>query len=142
VCLNETTDRSLAAAMGSPVSTLPRNDFRTSWKTNRTNSIRTQENSFSSLLRDSIGDGIRGALGQAILGVLTDQGLFDKASVPKEFHMKLQSAFGNGATVIEKVIIKDLFRKLNIPYASQGSFEYGEALERARETCAQEVPTK
>jgi hypothetical protein len=101
-----------------------------------------QEKTFSSLLRDSVGDGIRGALGQAILGVLADQGLFDKASDPKEFHMKLQSVFGNGATVIEKVIIKDLFRKLNIPYTLQGPFEYGEALETARETCAQEGRTK
>jgi len=87
--------------MGSPVSTIPQNDFRTSWKTNRTNSALAQEKTFSSLLNDSIGDGIRGALGQAILGVLTDQGLFDKASNPKEFQIKLQSVFGNGATVIE-----------------------------------------
>ena len=101
-----------------------------------------QEKAFSSLLRDSIGDGIRGALGQAILGVLADQGLFDKASNPKEFQMKLQSVFGNGAIVIEKVIIKDLFRKLNIPYAPQGPFDYGEALESAREACAQEARTK
>jgi hypothetical protein len=134
--------RSLAVAMGSPVSTMPQNDFRTSWKTNRTNSTLAQEKTFSSLLRDSIGDGIRGALGQAILGVLTDQGLFDKASDPKQFHTKLQSVFGNGAIVIEKVIIKDLFRKLSIPYSLQGPFEYGEALERARETCAQEGRTK
>src|SRR2546427_56304 len=88
--------RSLALAMGSPVSTIPQNDFRTSWKTNRTNSALAQEKTFSSLLNDSIGDGIRGALGQAILGVLTDQGLFDRASNPKEFQIKLQSVFENG----------------------------------------------
>ena len=84
--------RRLALAMGSPVSTIPQNDFRTNWKTNRTNSVVAQEKTFSSLLRDSIGDGIRGALGQAILGVLTDQGLFDKASDPKEFQKKLIQA--------------------------------------------------
>jgi len=134
--------RRLALAMGSPVSTMPQNDFRTNWKTNRTNSVLAQEKTFSSLLRDSIGDGIRGALGQAILGVLTDQGLFDKASDPKEFQKKLQSVFGNGATVIEKVIIKDLFRRLNIPYSSQGPFNYGEALEMAREACTAEARTK
>ena len=104
--------------------------------------MQAQEKTFSSLLRDSIGDGIRGTLGQAILGVLVDQGLFDRASDPKEFQLKLQSVFGNGATVIEKVIIKDLFRRLNILYASQGSFDYGEALERAREACVVEARTK
>jgi hypothetical protein len=127
--------------MGSPVSTMPQNDFRTTWKTNRMNFMLAQEKTFSSLLRDSIGDGIRGALGQAILGVLTDQGSFEKASNPKEFHAKLQSVFGNGAIVIERVIIKDLFRKLNIPYTSQGPFDYREALERAREACVVEAPT-
>jgi hypothetical protein len=133
--------RSLGLAMGSPVSTMPQNDFRTTWKTNRMNSMLAQEKTFSSLLRDSIGDGIRGALGQAILGVLSDQGLFDKASNPKEFHAKLQSVFGNGAIVIERVIIKDLFRKLNISYTSQGPFDYREALERAREACVVEART-
>ncbi len=128
--------------MGSPVSTMPQNDFRTNWKTARTNTMQAQEKTFSSLLRDSIGDGIRGTLGQAILGVLVDQGLFDRASDPKEFQLKLQSVFGNGATVIEKVIIKDLFRRLNIPYASQELFDYGEALERAREACVMEARTK
>jgi hypothetical protein len=131
--------RSLALAMGSPVSTTPQNDLRTSWKTDRTNSVLAQEKIFLSLLSDSIGDGIRGALGQAILGVLTDQGLFDKASNPKEFHKKLQSVFGYGATVIEKVVIKDLFRKLNLLYNTHGPFDYGEALETARETCAVEA---
>jgi hypothetical protein len=68
--------------------------------------------------------------------------LFDRASDPKEFQIKLQSVFGNGATVIEKVIIKDLFRRLNIPYSSQGPFNYGEALEMAREACTAEARTK
>jgi hypothetical protein len=128
--------------MGSPVSPIPQNDFRTTWKTNRTNSMLAQEKAFSSLLRGSIDDGIRGALGQAILGVLANQGLFDEAADPKQFQMKLQSVFGNGATVLEKVIVKDLFRKLNIPYTPQGLFDYGEALERAKEACAAEARTK
>ena len=94
------------------------------------------------MLQLSIGEGIRAALGEAILGVLNGQGLFNEATDPKEFHRKLQSVFGNGATVLEKVIVKDLFRKLNVPYNSQESFDYGEALERAKEACTVEAPTK
>jgi hypothetical protein len=134
--------RSLGLAMGSPVSTMPQNDFRGSWKASRATSEQAQEKVFSSLLRDSIGDGIRGALGQAILGVLVDQGLFDNASNVKEFHRKLQTVFGNGAFVIEKVVIKDLFRKLALPYISQEPFNYGDALEEARAAYSREARSK
>ena len=128
--------------MSSSASTMPQDDFRTSWKTSRTNSKLAQEKTFSSMLQLSIGEGVRAALGQAILAVLNGQGLFNEATDPKEFHRKLQSVFGNGAGVLEKVIVKDLFRKLNIPYNSQEHFDYGEALERAKEACSVEVPKK
>ena len=128
--------------MGSSISPMPQDDFRASWKTNRTNSKLTQEKTFSSMLQLSIGEGVKSALGQVILGVLNSQGLFNEATAPKEFHKKLQTIFGNGATVLEKVIVKDLFRKLNIPYNSRDLFDYGEALEKAREACAVEAPTK
>src|SRR3989442_14268423 len=134
--------RSLALVMGSSISPNAQDDFRTSWKTSRTNSRLAQEKTFSSMLQLSIGEGIRAALGQAILGVLNGQGLFNEATDPKEFHKKLQSVFGNGATVLEKVIVKDLFRKLNVPYNSQERFDYGEALERAKKACTLEVPPK
>ena len=121
---------------------MPQDDFRTNWKITRTNSRLAQEKTFSSMLQLSIGEGVRAALGQAILGVLNGQGLFDEATDPKEFHKKLQSVFGNGAVVLEKVIVKDLFRKLNIPYNSQERFDYGEALEKAKDACTVEAPTK
>jgi len=134
--------RSLVLVMSSSVSTMPQDDFRTNWKTNRTSSKLAQEKTFSSMLQLSIGEGVKAALGQAILGVLNGQGMFNEATDPKEFHRKLQSVFGNGAGVLEKVIVKDLFRKLNIPYNSQERFDYGEALERAKEACATEAPKK
>ncbi|HEV2120308.1 MAG TPA: hypothetical protein VGS11_09440 [Candidatus Bathyarchaeia archaeon] len=134
--------RSLALAMGSSGSTMPQDDFRTNWKTSRTNSRLAQEKTFSSMLQLSIGEGIRSALGEAILGVLSGQGLFNEATDPKEFHRKLQLVFGNGATVLEKVIVKDLLRKLNVQYNPQERFDYGEALELAREACKAEGPTK
>jgi hypothetical protein len=127
--------------MGSSISTNPQDDFRTSWKTSRTNSKIAQEKTFSSMLQLSIGEGVKAALGQAILGVLNGQGLFNEATAPKEFHRKLQTVFGNGAIVLEKVIVKDLFRKLNIPYDFQDRFDYGEALERAKVACAGEAQT-
>ena len=94
------------------------------------------------MLHHRVSEGVKAALGQAILGILSGQGLFDNVSDPKEFHRKLQTVFGNGATVIEKIIIKDLFRKLSIPYASQDYFNYGDDLERAREACSSEMVSK
>src|SRR5260370_34159680 len=134
--------RSLALAMGSSISTVTQEDFHTSWKASRTNSKVAREKTFSSMLQLSIGEGVKAALGQAILGVLDGQGMFNEAAEPKEFHRKLQSVFGSGAGVLEKVIVKALFRKLNIPYNSQERFDYGESLERAKDACATDAQKK
>ena len=134
--------RSLALLMASPVSRTSENDFRISWKANKENTANAQEKVFSSMLQHSVNEGVKAALGQAILGILTDQGLFDKVTDPKEFHRKLAMVFGNGATVIEKIIIKDLFRKLSLPYISQDYFNYGDDLERARQACSPETLSK
>jgi len=124
--------------MGSPASTLPQNALRQNWKANTIE----QGGVFSAVLNESIGEGIKAALGQAILAILKGQGVFDNASSPKEFHLKLQTVFGSGATVIEKIIIKDLFRRLNLHYVSQDSFNYGEDLEKAKKACPAEASSR
>ncbi|HZY47780.1 MAG TPA: hypothetical protein VFE96_08300 [Candidatus Bathyarchaeia archaeon] len=134
--------RSLALVLASSVSSLPQDDLRSLWKANKADQEQAQDKVFSSMLHHSIGEGVKAALGQAILGILSDQGLFDNALDPKEFHRKLQTVFGNGATVIEKIIIKELFRKLSLPYSSSDFFSYSEDLERARRACVTEAPTK
>ena len=128
--------------MASPVPRTSENDFRIAWKTNKENATSAQEKVFSSMLQHSVNEGVKAALGQAILGILTDQGLFDKVTDPKEFHRKLQTVFGSGATVIEKIIIKDLFRKLSLAYTSHDYLHYGDDLERARQACSSETPSK
>ena len=130
--------RGFALLMASPESRTSENDFRTAWKTDKENASNSREKVFSSMLQHSVNEGVKAALGQAILGILTDQGLFDKVTDPKEFHRKLQTVFGSGATVIEKIIIKDLFRRLNLSYTSQDYFNYGDDLERARQACSSE----
>ena len=134
--------RSFALLMASPASRSSENDFRIAWKTNKENAAKSQEKAFLSMLQLSVNEGVQAALGQAILGILSGQGLFANLTDPKEFHRKLQTVFGNGATVIEKIIIKDLFRKLSLPYASEATFSYGDDLERARQACFQEKSLK
>ena len=130
--------RSIVLVMASPAPRTSENEFRIAWKTNAENAAKAQEKVFSSMLQLSVNEGVKAALGQAILGILTDQGLFNNLTDPKEFHRKLQTVFGGGATVIEKIIIKDLFRKLSVPYTSQDYFNYGDDLERARQACSRE----
>jgi len=74
-------------------------------------------------------------LGRNVLEILTSRGLLDSASNSREFDRKLQSLFGNGAAVLEKIVIKDLDRKLGIRYDSGASFDYQKSLETAKETC-------
>jgi hypothetical protein len=64
--------------------------------------------------------------------------LLDDASNSKEFDRKLQSLFGNGAAVLERIVVKDLDRKLGIRYDSEANFDYQKSLETAKEVCLME----
>src|SRR5439155_16835809 len=93
------------------------------------------ENAFSSVLASTIREAVGDALGRNVLEILTLKGLLDATNNSKEFDSKLRSLFGNGAAVLEKIVVKDLNRKLGIRYDSEASFDYEKSLETAREVC-------
>ncbi len=93
------------------------------------------EKAFSSVLVSTVREAVGDALGRNVLEILTSKGLLDDASNSKEFDRKLESLFGNGAAVLERIVVKDLNRKLGIRYDSEASFDYGKSLETAREVC-------
>lgn len=93
------------------------------------------ERAFSSVLVSTVREAVGDALGRNVLEILTSRGLLDAVSNSKEFDRKLQSLFGNGAAVLEKIVVKDLDRKLGIRYDSQASFDYQKSLETAKEVC-------
>jgi hypothetical protein len=93
------------------------------------------EKAFSSILIDVVCGAVADALGRYVLDVLASKGLLDNSNDAKEFDRKLQSLFGNGAAVLERLVVKDLYRKLSIPYDSDASFDYGKSLETAKEVC-------
>jgi len=93
------------------------------------------EKAFSSVLVSTVREAVGNALGRNVLEILTSKGLLDDASNSKEFDKKLQLMFGNGAAVLERIVVKDLDRKLGIRYDSQASFDYEKSLETAREVC-------
>ena len=87
------------------------------------------------MLIDSVCDAVSNALGRYVLDVLASKGLLDHSSNAKEFDRSLQSIFGNGASVLERIIVKDLYRKLGIPYDSEAGFDYEKSLEAAKKVC-------
>jgi hypothetical protein len=96
------------------------------------------EKAFSSVLISTVREAVGDALGRNVLEILASKGLLDDASNSKEFDRKLQSFFGNGAAVLERIVIKDLDRKLGIRYDSEANFDYQKSLETAKEVCLME----
>ena len=82
-------------------------------------------------VREAVGN----ALGRNVLEILASKGLLDEASNSREFDRKLQLLFGNGAMVLERIVVKDLDRKLGIRYDSEASFDYEKSLAIAKEVC-------
>jgi hypothetical protein len=87
---------------------------------------------FDAKLRQSVQDAVKASLGDPIVGVLKDRGLLEHASNGAEFHKQLQTLFGNSTTIIEKIIVKELFRKLELACTLNYPFGYEESLETAR----------
>src|SRR5712664_3753644 len=93
------------------------------------------EKAFSSVLVSAVREAVGDALGRNVLEILTSKGLLDDASNSKEFDRRLQSLFGNGAAVLERIVVKDLNRKLGIAYNSEARLDYEKSLETAKEAC-------
>ena len=91
------------------------------------------ERAFSSVLVSTVQEAVGDALGRNVLEILTSKGLLDASNNSKEFDSKLRSLFGNGAAVLERIVVKDLNRKLGIPYDSEARFDYEKSLETAKE---------
>jgi hypothetical protein len=90
------------------------------------------ERTFSSLLTDSVCESISAALGNIALSILVSEGSLDEMGNPSELDRQLSSKFGNGATMLERIIVKGLYRKLRIPFDPTVAFDYAMSLDTAR----------
>jgi len=75
---------------------------------------------------------VRASLGDVTFALLSEHGLLEYTSNAPEFHKSLARLFGNGATVIEKIIVKELFRKLGLTSSLHSPFDYEESIEAVR----------
>lgn len=92
---------------------------------------------FPDLLRECIHDGVEGVLGWGGMQVLLYHFQLDQYwEKPREFHINLHFALGPGSVVLEKMIVKELFRRLNVPYAERDGFDFERYVNYAQEIFA------
>jgi hypothetical protein len=81
---------------------------------------------FANMFQLSAAEGLTNTLGaivmQTLKNVLTYP-LARYAENPLELHRELSRVFGSGATTLERMITKELFQRLNLPYSNELDFE-------------------
>lgn len=89
---------------------------------------------FPNVLHECVLEGMKNILGENGMQVaLFNLQLIQYAKNPSEFHQNLYSIFKDGAVVLEKTIVKELFRRLSIHYREGESFDFERHLNLARE---------
>ena len=80
---------------------------------------------------------MKSALGDVILGILSGQKMLDNLSNAIEFTDRLKVVFGlSGAKTLQFVIMKELYRRLSLPFEPDGSFDYAAFLQTAKRSFA------
>lgn len=67
---------------------------------------------------------------------LLKQTLQTYSEKPGEFHRELQFYFGFGAFTLERMIVKELFQKLNLHYSSSNELDFEASIGLARRDLA------
>ncbi|MGQ9545323.1 MAG: hypothetical protein ACUVQX_06005 [Candidatus Bathycorpusculaceae bacterium] len=89
---------------------------------------------FSEVFHETIVDVLEDILGErGMKAILFHVELGDYLEDPAKLHRDLCTMFGVGAKHIEKVMVKELFRRLNLPFEEKENFDFGKTVEQARE---------
>jgi hypothetical protein len=85
-----------------------------------------------SLFRQTIDGSMRAVLGEeARKATLFHLQVPDYEKHPKEFHVHLGVMFKLGAPVIEKVIVRDVYNRLDLRFDEDGHFDYENSMKFA-----------
>lgn len=94
----------------------------------------TKKPGFEEFFEASITTSIRDLLGESSMrAILYHLNLERVGSDPKAFDIKLRELLNAPASIIEEVIIKDLFKRLDLLYSPSGSFDFQKYATSARE---------
>jgi hypothetical protein len=85
-----------------------------------------------SLFKETIDGSMRAVLGEeARKATLFHLQVPDYEKHPKEFHVHLGVMFKQGASVIEKVIVRDVYNRLDMRFDEDGKFDYENSMKFA-----------
>jgi hypothetical protein len=91
-------------------------------------------NGFGELLEDTIKNSIRDLLGESSMkAILYHLSLERLGSDPQAFDKRLRELLNAPATIIEEIIVKDLFKRLDLLYSPKGAFDFQRYTSAARE---------
>jgi hypothetical protein len=94
---------------------------------------------FTSIFQTAVKDGLRNTLGATVMLTvvpLLKQSLQTYADKPGDFHRELQFYFGFGALTLERMIVKELFQKLNLHYSSGNEMDFETSIGLAKKDLA------
>jgi len=92
------------------------------------------ESEFFETLHESMLDGLRQVIGESgIRALLFNIELGQHLDEPEMFHRNLYAVFNEGAIILEKVIVKEFFQRLNMPYKIRGDFDFARCINQAKE---------
>ena len=90
---------------------------------------------FVTVFLSSVKEGLRNTLGETVMLTivpLLKQPLEIYAEKPSELHSELQFYFGFGALTLERMILKELFQKLNLHFTSSSELDFETSIGLAR----------
>lgn len=83
----------------------------------------------------SVKEGLRNTLGETVMLTivpLLKHPLETYSEKPSELHRELQFYFGFGALTLERMIVKELFQKLNLHFTSSSDLDFETSIGLAR----------
>ena len=93
-----------------------------------------------SLIRETIDTSMKDLLGEkGREATMFHVALSDYAKESKEFHVRLFSIFHQGSEVVEKMIVRDLYSRLNIPLKEGSRFDYEESIRYAAKVACDRI---
>jgi len=105
-------------------------------------SSRSDKDDFERLLEETMRRSMADLLGESSMSaMLFHVNMEHPAAEPAEFHKRLYELLKEPAIVIEEIIIKDLFKRLNVLYTPKGAFEFKRYVSSARDLYATKAKT-
>jgi len=81
---------------------------------------------FANAFQVSVTEGLANTLGAIVMQTLKNVLAYSFATYaekPLELHQELSKVFGSGATILERMITKELFQRLDLRYSNELDFE-------------------